>query len=86
MSTDWRILWSWCDAGPRKGKHTVEMGDLGASGIVVLGQVDGLDPIELESGLDVLEFLVEVALVADFKGSANKSAVYGGLDGRVVKG
>ena len=42
--------------------------------------------IELEGRLDVLEFLVEGALVADLVGSANKGAVDGGLDGWVVKG
>ena len=42
--------------------------------------------IELESGFDVLEFLVEVAPVTDLMGSANKGAVDGGLDGWVVKG
>ena len=41
--------------------------------------------IELESRLDVLEFLVEVSLVADLMGSANKGVVDGGLNGWMVK-
>ena len=41
--------------------------------------------IELESGFDVLELLVEVAPIADLMGSANKGVVDGGLNGWMVK-